>query len=152
MKKAFALLLLTVVSVATAFAQDKPQRGDIIYGTVSDNEGPLMRILITEINSNNRIISQTMTDENGYFSFRLVNPDNRLVFKYDNYENIDIPVTRRQLEIKMIPKSTELMGTPAPYDIVFSNDLGPKDYYIPYRDQIHYGSIEELFNNLYLEF
>ena len=152
MKKTFALLLVAVASVATAFAQDKPQKGDIIYGTVSDDEGPLFRIIITEVNSNNRIISQTMTDENGYFSFRLVNPDNRLVFKYDSYLDVDIPVSQHQLDIKMIPRSMELMGTTAPYDIVFSHDLGPKDYYIPYRDQIHYGSIEELCNNLYLEF
>ena len=152
MKKTFALLLFSIVISAPVFAQDKPQRGDIIYGTVSDDEGPLFRILITEVNGNDRIISQTMTDENGYFSFRLVNPDNRLIFKYDNYLNVEIPVTQRQLEISMIPKSTELMGTPSPYDIVFSHDLGPKDYYIPYRDQIHYKCIEDLFNNMFFYF
>ena len=162
------LAVTTIVSVSV-FAQDKPQKGDIIYGSVSDDEGPLMRILITEVNSNNRIMSQTMTDENGNFSFRLVNPDNTIKIAYNGYETVDIPITGSHYEIQMkqqqpippieihpmmlvdvIEYPTEEMINYWKYDPMAKNK--PQDIYLPYRNNIRYGSIQELCDNLYLEF
>ena len=78
MKKTFALLLFAAASIASAFAQDKPKAGDIIYGTVTDSIGPVAGITVIERNANYRIMAQTVTDANGNFSFRLVDPDNEL--------------------------------------------------------------------------
>ena len=169
MKKAFALLLLAVVSIATAFAQDKPQKGDIIYGRLTDEKGPMSGVNITEINDTYRIMAHAQTDINGNFSFRLVNHDNTIKIAYSGYETIDIPITGSHYEIKMKPQQpippieihpmmlvdvieypTEEMRNYWKYDPMAKNK--PQDIYLPYRNNIRYGSIQELCDNLYLEF
>ena len=69
------LLLLMQTSFIMVFAQSKPNTGDIISGIVSDNEGPMMMVNVAERDSNNRIVAHCITDMDGSFSFRLVNPD-----------------------------------------------------------------------------
>ncbi len=161
MKKRFVLLLLTVVSAISAFAQGKPNAGDIIYGTVTDSIGPVAGIIIIEKNSNNRIMAQTTTDENGNFSFRLVNPDNEISVLlekpalYCRHNSITLPITDQQFDIKLDKVSDAdlaLQGVDAGLDIVFGPDPKPIDYYIPFRDFIHYYSIEDLCNNMLLYF
>ena len=46
--------------------------GDIISGKVTDNEGPMMMVNITERDSADRIVAHCVTDMEGAFSFRLV--------------------------------------------------------------------------------
>ena len=154
MKKRFVLLLLAAVSAISAFAQDKPKAGDIIYGTVADSIGPLAGITVIERNANNRIMAQTVTDANGNFSFRLVNPDDEL-FVMQKWNNVHttLPITRQEYDIDwdaVVDK--QLKGLIVGLDIVFGPDPEPEHYYIPFRDFIHYYSIEDLFNNMFLYF
>ena len=51
------LFLLFQATVNLVFAQSKPQAGDIISGVVSDNEGPLMSVTVTEKNDKGRVMS-----------------------------------------------------------------------------------------------
>ena len=160
MKKTIAFLLFAAAAIAPAFAQDKPKAGDIIYGTVTDSVGPLAGITVIERNANNRIMAQTVTDANGNFSFRLVDPDNELCFMrkkqepYSRSTGVYMPITSLQYDINLDQISgidEALAGFPG-LDIVFGPDPEPEHYYIPFRDFIHYYSIEDLFNNMFLYF
>jgi hypothetical protein len=162
MKKIFALLLSAAATIVSAFAQDKPQKGDIIYGTVTDSIGPVAGAIVIERNANDRIMAQTKTDLNGNFSFRLVNPDNEICFMrkkqnlYNNSHGVIMPITGLQYDINMDQISDideSLAGFSTGLDVVFECIPKPYiDYYFPFRDFIHYNSIEDLFNNMFFYF
>ena len=102
MKKHLVLLavLLQAASVSLV-AQSKPKAGDIISGIVSDNDGPMMMVNVAERDSTNRIVAHCITDMDGSFSFRLVNPDHRIQITYVGYESVSIPIDTTFFEIKM---------------------------------------------------
>lgn len=117
MKKTIALLMLAA-TLSTAFAQETVKPGKLIYGTVSDSNGPLAGIIVTERNHCDRIMAQTTTDVNGNFSFRLVNPNNRIQISKAGYEIIDVPINKSHYELNMkeqvpIP-GVEILDGPAP--------------------------------------
>ena len=94
MKKHLVLLsalLLQAVAVSV-FAQDKPKAGDVIRGIVSDSEGPLAGVTVSEIsyseNGNEKVITKTVTDEKGEFSFSVVDPENALLVTQPYYLTI----------------------------------------------------------------
>lgn len=93
-----ALMLLIQTTATTVFAQ---KAGDIITGVVSDNEGPMMMVNVTERDANDRIVAHAITDMEGGFSFKLVNPKDRLVITYVDYETVDIPFDKSHFEITM---------------------------------------------------
>lgn len=101
MKKTFALLFLSVVSITAVFAQNKPSKGALIYGRVMGIDGPLAGIHVTEENAWLRIMAEGVTDENGEFSFRLTNPENRIVISSVGYETIDLGIDKQYYEINM---------------------------------------------------
>lgn len=168
MKKRFASFLLLFTTTVSVFAQDNILKGDLIYGTVTENGQPVAGVLITERNANDRIMAQTITDVNGLYAFRLVNPRNTIVVTYPGYETVDFPIKKQTLDI-MINKQAPL----PPVELIDYSFLDivdeypteemincwksdpmsknkPQDIYLPYRDNITYGSIQELFDNLYL--
>jgi hypothetical protein len=160
MKKTFALMLITAVTT-TVSAQDKLQKGDLIYGTVTEDGKPVAGVLVTERNSNDRIMAQATTDINGNFSFRLISPDNEISVLlekpalYSRHSSITLPITDQQFDIKLDKVSDvdlALQGVNPGLDIVFGPDPKPTDYYIPFRDFTHYYSIEDLCNNMLLYF
>ena len=118
MKKALTTSLLLLAAFASVFAQETIKKGDLIYGTVSNSEGPFAGIVITERNFCDRIMSQTTADVNGQFSFRVVNPNNRILISYVGYETMDLPINRRSFEIKMKKQAPlqpiELIDGPVP--------------------------------------
>ena len=97
----FMVLLFVQAAATTVFAQDKPKAGDTISGIISDKYGPAMMINVTERDSLDRVVAHSLTDFWGYFSFRLVNPENRISIKYVGYETVDIPIDTTFFEIKM---------------------------------------------------
>lgn len=101
MKKMFASVLLWVVTIASALAQNKPKTGDVIYGRIVDSNGPVVGATVTERNGCDRIMAQTQTDINGEFVFRTVNPDNRLIVTNRDYETIDLPINKTCFELNM---------------------------------------------------
>jgi len=169
MKKTIALLLITAV-ITTVSAQDNLKKGDLIYGTVTENGKPVAGVLVTERNSNDRIMAQATTDVNGQYSFRLANPRNMIVVTHPGYETADIPVKKQSQDISIRKQAqlppVEVIDHPMLDWLVdeypdmelinyWQSDAGsknkPQDIYLPYRDNITYGSIQELFDNLYLD-
>ena len=68
--------------------------GDVISGVIEDTEGPMMMVNVTERDAADRIVAHAITDMEGNFSFRLVNPNDRLQVTYVGYETVDIPINR----------------------------------------------------------
>ncbi len=102
MKKRLVLLaFLLQVAAVSVFAQSKPHAGDTISGIVCDSLGPMMMVNVTERDSSDLVVAHSVTDFWGYFSFRLVNPDDRIRISYVGYETVNIPIDTTFIEIKM---------------------------------------------------
>ena len=95
------VLLFVQAAATTVFAQDKFKVGDTISGIIREEGGPMMMVNVTERDSLDRIVAHSVTDFGGYFSFRLVNPENRISIKYVGYETVNIPIDTTFFEIKM---------------------------------------------------
>ena len=93
-----ALAMLLAVMPGLLQAQ---KAGDVISGVIEDNEGPMMMVNVTERDAADRIVAHAITDMEGNFSFRLVNPSDRLQVTYVGYETVDIPINKTYFEIKM---------------------------------------------------
>ena len=106
-----SLLLLVQAAATSVFAQ---KAGDIITGVVSDNEGPMMMVNVTERDQDDRIVAHCITDMEGKFSFKLVNPMDRLQISYVGYETVEIPFSKNHFEIKM-QDNTRVIGTKEVY-------------------------------------
>lgn len=116
MKKHLILLaVLLQAASASLFAQSKPKAGDIISGIVSEDDGPMMMVNVTECDQDNRIIAHAITDKDGVFAFKLVNPNDRLKITYVGYETVDIPFDKIHFDIKMKEKMGKLIGTKKVY-------------------------------------
>ena len=94
-------LLLLQATAASLLAQDKPKAGDLIQGVVTDSVSPLMAVYITELDSADRAVAYAYTDLKGEFSFRLVNPKDRIQFSYYRKEKIVLPIDKAYFEIRM---------------------------------------------------
>ena len=102
MKKHIVVLVVLLQAASVSLlAQGKPKAGDIISGIVSDCDGPMMMVNVAERDSNERVVAHSLTDIDGYFSFRLVNPDHRIEISYFGYESASIPIDTTYFEIKM---------------------------------------------------
>jgi TonB-linked SusC/RagA family outer membrane protein len=93
-----ALAVTMVIMSGSLYAQNA---GDIISGVVEDSEGPMMAVNVIEKDAAGRIQAHDITDMEGNFSFRLVNPKDRLVISYVGYETVDIPINKTYFEITM---------------------------------------------------
>ena len=88
-------------TVTVVAAQDTIKAGDMIRGTVSDSEGPMMLVNVIERDSANRIVANSVTDKEGNFPIRLVNPADRLQIIYPGYEMVDTVISGTYYKIKM---------------------------------------------------
>ena len=75
--------------------------GDVISGVVSDKEGPMMLVNVTQRDSLDRIVAQSITDREGKFTFPLLNPGNTIKVTYLGYEPVNLPINKLYFEIKM---------------------------------------------------
>lgn len=108
----FVLMLTIQASAVTVFAQ---KAGDIITGVVTDNESPMMMVNVTERDADDRIVAHAITDMDGVFAFKLVNPKDRLNITYVGYETVDIPFDKLHFDIKMKGNVGKLIGTKEVY-------------------------------------
>ena len=95
-----AVLLVQAVAISV-FAQQKPNAGDLISGIVTDSISPLMAVYITELDSADRVVAYAYSDLKGEFSFRLVNPADRIHFSFYRKERIILPIDKAFFEIRM---------------------------------------------------
>ena len=81
----------------------KPSAGDMISGLViSETEGPMMLARVEEKDSNDRTVANAVTDINGKFSFRLVNPADRMEVIYLGYLTAVSEFTGNTMDVKML--------------------------------------------------
>ena len=115
MKKHLVLLVILLLQTATVFlsAQSKPKAGDLISGLVITDHGGLAMVTVTERDAADRIVAHAVTDFEGKFSFKLVNPKDRIVVDSVKYETVDIPIDKTYLRIKMKEKVTPHPEGPA---------------------------------------
>lgn len=93
-KIAFTFTIALVLSLNIANAQVKP--GDVITGNVVDDIEPLMAVNIVELDGNNRIVAHTVTDINGNFSFKCVNPKDKIKISAVGYQQIIQPINNKK--------------------------------------------------------
>lgn len=133
------VLLFFQAAVTTVFAQDKPKAGDTISGIIREEGGPMMMVNVTERDSLDRIVAHSVTDFGGYFSFRLVNPGDRIQITYVGYETVDIPIDTTFFEIKMKERGdlpqVEILTDPG-YEKTGTSAPIP----IPHRDNTEYST------------
>ncbi len=101
----------------------KPQAGDIISGTICDENGPMQLVNITERDSLYRIVAHAVSDVNGKFAFKLVNPSNRLSVTYVGYLEAATVFTGSSFEIKMV--AAELPKVDLSSDVKQTTMYGP---------------------------
>ncbi len=106
MKKILSILMLLVCCTLTLSAQVKA--GDIISGQVWDDFDPLMMCNVVEIDHNNRIVAHGVTDINGNFSFKIVNPKDKIRISYVGCETITLPINKRAFGKIVLKSSTTL--------------------------------------------
>ena len=75
--------------------------GDIIKGMVIDQENgtPIVMANVTEIDAAGHIRSHSITDNEGRFSFRLVDPSDHLLVSYSEYPTVEQPIAPDQVVI-----------------------------------------------------
>ena len=91
---------------ALPLAAQAQKAGDLIRGTVSDDMGGLMACNVVELDNNNRIVAHAVTDVNGNFSFRLVNPKHRLRISYIGFQTQTLPIKGTVYKITMKSNTT----------------------------------------------
>ena len=79
--------------------------GDVISGQVWDDFDPLMMCNVVEIDKNNRIVAHGVTDINGNFSFKIVNPKDNIRISYIGCQTVTLPINKRAFG-KIVLKST----------------------------------------------
>lgn len=100
--------MLCCTGIETAMAQTA---GTMVSGTVSDDLEPLMGANVVEIDKENRIVAHAVTDINGNFSFRIVNPKNRIRISFVGCQTQIIPIkgTRYNVVLQNTTQITEVV-------------------------------------------
>ena len=80
----------------------KPAAGDLITGCVSNSDGPMMMVNVVERDSKDRLVAHAVTDINGIFSFKLVDPADRLEIKYVGYHTAVSEFNGNTIDVKMV--------------------------------------------------
>ena len=114
------------IKSAVVVSGTKPKAGDIISGTICDENGPMQLVNITERDSLYRIVAHAVSDVNGKFAFKLVNPSNRLSVTYVGYGEAITAITGTSFDVTMVElpdlpmvdlisdvKETTMYGPPA---------------------------------------
>lgn len=123
----------TAKSIVTV-SGSKPQAGDMISGVVRDASGPIVMANITERDGSYRIVAHAVSDENGKFAFRLVNPADRLSVTFVGYGEAITDITGTSFEVTMVEntdipvvdilnnaRQTTMYGPPA---VLFNTNSG----------------------------
>ena len=93
------LLLVLVLTPGVLSAQSV---GTIVSGTVYDEFGPMVMVNVKEVDASNRIVAHNVTDVNGDFSFKVINPKDRILVSCVGYKTQSIPFNGTIYKIKLL--------------------------------------------------
>lgn len=88
-------------SVVVSAVQDSVKAGDMIRGVVSDSTGPMMMVNVVERDAHDRIVAHGVTDIDGNFALRVVDPKDRLQITYVGFETVDTAIVGNYYDIRM---------------------------------------------------
>ena len=120
--------------------------GDKISGTVGDEAGPLMGATVCEIDFKGRIVEAAITNLDGAFTMKVRNPEDRIRFSYIGMKTVEMPIDKKEYNIKMEPVEYEIKREPgtSPHDPrIFLKRSGESNLPIPLRE-INMSEFEEL--------
>lgn len=89
-------------------ASAQVKAGDIVSGQVWDDLEPLVMVNVVEVDNNKRIVAHGVTDINGNFSFKIVNPKNKIQISYIGCQTKIIPITKKALGKIVLQSTTNL--------------------------------------------
>ena len=97
-KTFLCFIAILFITTGTVFGQ---KTGQIIRGSVYDQEGPMMMVNVIEIDAANRIVAAGVTDFNGNFSFKLVNPKDKIKVSFVGYQTQILPINNTVYKIRL---------------------------------------------------
>lgn len=84
-------------------AENTVKAGDTIRGVVRDSYGPMMHVNVVEIDKNKKVQAYSVSDYNGKFSFRAVDPKrNKIQVSFVGYLTVSSPIDTTYFDIKMM--------------------------------------------------
>ena len=111
--KSFSKYLLVSVMLLAPSLMRAQSAGAMISGNVYDDMGGVMMANVVEIDAANRIVAAAVTDINGDFSFRLVNPKDKIRVSYVGYatQTLAIKGTTYKIYLKSNTTLTDVVIT-----------------------------------------
>jgi TonB-linked SusC/RagA family outer membrane protein len=97
-------LLLTVLMFSGVLRAQTA--GTTISGAIFDDQGPMIGVNVTEVDAANRYVAYAVTDVNGNFSFKIVNPSNRIRIACVGYKIQFLPIKGTYYKVKMVETTT----------------------------------------------
>jgi hypothetical protein len=81
-------------------AADGVKAGDKITGTVKSKNGqPLQSVNLVEIDEYGRIVATAMSDNNGNFSFKVVNPKHKIRFSFVGFKSQTLDLSSPKIDV-----------------------------------------------------
>ena len=77
--------------------------GSTITGTVKDKEGPLHYANLVEIDQYGRVVAQAITDKNGKFSLKVVDPAHKICISYVGYKSNTLDISSNKMDVMLEP-------------------------------------------------
>ena len=78
-----------------------PVAGTTISGYIKSEEGPLENAYVAEVGDVSVLVGHHSTDENGFFSFKISDPNNFLMISYIGHETIKVAIDRTEYDITL---------------------------------------------------
>ena len=122
--------------------QVKISEGDIITGKVIDADGPIFMARIFEVDLRGRIFASSITDPEGNFAFKLVNPDDMILATKDGYEDFKGVIDSKEITITLKKAAAESVEWQV-------EDENPEEAFMVVEEQPEFpGGLEEMVKHI----
>ena len=128
-----------VEEVEPVEAIDDVKPGDMISGCVTDDKNmPLMMVNILEKDEYGRIVAHAVSDLNGDFAFKLVNPQHKLSVSCPGFATQTLDIKDKEVNV-VLKHNARLIGATATdrIDSIEANDSHFKDEDLPQDGTFH---------------
>ena len=99
------------VTKAKKANKKRVKAGKKISGVVSDEFDPVFGAIVCEVNENGQVVASTITDVNGNFTLKVVDPQDKLRISYIGLRTVMLDIDRKAYNVMMKP-STILKTVP----------------------------------------
>ena len=99
------------VAKAKKANKKRVKAGKKISGVVNDEFGPVFGATVCEIDENGQVVASTVTDVNGNFTLKIVDPQDKLRISYIGSRTVMLDIDRKAYNVMMKP-STILKTVP----------------------------------------